>query len=421
VVTEYLNAAGLTPYLDQLGFQLVGYGCTTCIGNSGPLPEEVSAAVREQNLVVCSVLSGNRNFEGRIQQEVRANYLASPPLVVAYAIAGTITKDLTSEPLGADRAGNPVYLKDIWPSEQEIQDTMLRAVTAEMFRRSYSDVFAGDERWRELPVPAGNRFAWDASSTYIRKPTFLDGMKMEPEPLKDITGARVLALLGDSITTDHISPAGSIKADSPAGRYLLERGVKPSDFNSYGARRGNHEVMVRGTFANVRLRNQLAPGTEGGFTRLQPSGDLTTIYDASVRYAAEGTPLIIIGGKEYGSGSSRDWAAKGTQLLGVRAVICESFERIHRSNLVNMGVLPLEFKAGENAASLRLTGTEAFDLAGVADGLKPRGDVRVIVRAADGTTREFSATARIDTPEELVAFRHGGILPYVVRQLMTRH
>jgi aconitate hydratase len=313
-----------------------------------------------------------------------------------------------------------VYLKDIWPTELELQETMLRAVTAEMFRRSYADVFAGDDRWQELPVPAGNRFAWDPASTYIRKPTFLDGMKMEPEAPRDITGARVLALLGDSITTDHISPAGSIKADSPAGRYLMERGVKPSEFNSYGARRGNHEVMVRGTFANVRLRNQLAQGTEGGFTRVQPSGELMTIYDASVRYAAEGVPLVIIGGKEYGSGSSRDWAAKGTQLLGVRAVISESFERIHRSNLVNMGVLPLEFTAGENAASLGLSGAEVFDLVGVADGLKPRGDVRVIARGADGTAREFRATVRIDTPEELVAFRHGGILPYVVRQLMAR-
>ena len=420
VVTEYLDAAGLTRYLDELGFHLVGYGCTTCIGNSGPLPDDVSAVIRERNLVVCSVLSGNRNFEGRIQQEVRANYLASPPLVVAYSIAGWVTMDLTTEPLGEDRAGNPVFLKDIWPTEQEIQETMLRAVTAEMFRKSYADVFSGDARWQGLPVPAGNRFQWDDASTYIRKPTFLDGMTMTPPPPRDIAGARVLAMLGDSITTDHISPAGSIKADSPAGRYLIERGVKPSDFNSYGARRGNHEVMVRGTFANVRLRNQLAPGTEGGWTRHLPDGEVMTIYDASIRYRDEHVPLLVIAGKEYGSGSSRDWAAKGTQLLGVQAVIAESFERIHRSNLVNMGVLPLEFKSGENAASLKLTGTESYDLLGVAAGLRHRGDVRIVARRPDGTSMEFVATVRIDTPEELLAFRHGGILPYVVRQLMSR-
>ena len=420
VVTEYLKAAGLDGYLDQLGFNLVGYGCTTCIGNSGPLPDEVSAVVREKHLVVCSVLSGNRNFEGRIQQDVRANYLASPPLVVAYAIAGWITRDLTTEPLGEDKAGNPVYLKDIWPTEQELQETMLRAVTAEMFRRSYKDVYAGDERWQGLQVPTGSRFQWDDTSTYIRKATFLDGMTMTPAPPKDIAGARVLALLGDSVTTDHISPAGSIKADSPAGKYLIEKGVKPSEFNSYGARRGNHEVMMRGTFANIRLRNQIAPGTEGGWTTYQPGGELMTIFDASVKYQAAGTPLMVIAGKEYGSGSSRDWAAKGTQLLGVKAVIAESFERIHRSNLVNMGVLPLEFKAGQTAASLKLTGLEEYTLSGVAEGLKPRGDVKVVAKAADGTTREFAVTARIDTPEELVAFRHGGILPYVVRQLVNK-
>jgi aconitate hydratase len=421
VVTEYLEAAGLTQYLDELGFHLVGYGCTTCIGNSGPLPDDVSAVIRERNLVVCSVLSGNRNFEGRIQQEVRANYLASPPLVVAYSIAGWVTMDLTTEPLGEDRAGNPVFLKDIWPTEHEIQETMLRAVNAEMFRKSYADVFSGDARWQGLPVPAGNRFQWDDGSTYIRKPTFLDGMTMTPAAPRDIAGARVLALLGDSITTDHISPAGSIRADSPAGRYLIERGVKPSDFNSYGARRGNHEVMVRGTFANVRLRNHLAPGTEGGWTRHLPDGEVMTIYDASVRYRDEHVPLLVIAGKEYGSGSSRDWAAKGTQLLGVQAVIAESFERIHRSNLVNMGVLPLEFKRGENAAALKISGTESFDLLGVAAGLRARGDVRVVARHPDGTAKEFVATVRIDTPEELLAFRHGGILPYVVRQLMSRH
>ena len=420
VVTEYLRAAGLDRYLDELGFNLVGYGCTTCIGNSGPLPDEVSAVVRDKNLVVCSVLSGNRNFEGRIQQDVRANYLASPPLVVAYALAGWITKDLTTEALGEDRSGNPVYLKDIWPSEQELQETMLRAVTAEMFRTSYADVFAGDERWKNLKVPGGNRFAWDDTSTYIRKPTFLDGMTMTAKPSSDIKDARVLALLADSVTTDHISPAGSIKADSPAGKYLLEKGVPVAEFNSYGARRGNHEVMMRGTFANIRLRNQVAPGTEGGWTQYQPGGELMTIYDASVRYQVSGVPLIVIAGKEYGSGSSRDWAAKGTQLLGVKAVIAESFERIHRSNLVNMGVLPLEFKAGQTAAALKLTGTESFNLLGIAADLKPRGDVRVEARAANGTVKEFTVTARIDTPEELVAFRHGGILPYVVRQLVSK-
>jgi aconitate hydratase len=419
VVTEYLDAAGLTTYLNQLGFDLVGYGCTTCIGNSGPLPDEVASVVREKSLVVCSVLSGNRNFEGRIQQDVRANYLASPPLVVAYALAGWITKDLTTEPLGDDRFGKPVYLKDIWPTEQEIQETMQHAVTAEMFKRSYSDVFKGDERWQKLPVPEGNRYAWE-DSTYIRKPTFLEGMTMTPAPPGDLTGVRVLALLGDSITTDHISPAGSIKADSPAGTYLIARGVSPSDFNSYGARRGNHEVMVRGTFANTRLRNQLAPGTEGGWTTYQPGGDVMTIYEASVTYRAAGVPLMVIAGKEYGSGSSRDWAAKGTYLLGVKVVIAESFERIHRSNLVNMGVLPLQFTGGETAASLKLTGTEQYSLVGAGAALKPRGDVRVQAKGADGSVREFTVMSRVDTPEELIAFRHGGILPYVVRQLVSR-
>jgi len=351
---------------------------------------------------------------------VRANYLASPPLVVAYALAGWITSDLTTEPLGQDQAGNPVYLKDIWPTEQELQETMLRAVNADMFHRSYAEVFKGDERWQGLAVPEGSRFDWEGSSTYIRKPTFLEGMTMTPPAPADIAGARVLALLGDSVTTDHISPAGSIKADSPAGKYLIEKGVKPADFNSYGARRGNHEVMMRGTFANVRLRNQMAPGTEGGWTAYQPAGDVMTIYDASVKYQAAGVPLLVVAGKEYGSGSSRDWAAKGTLLLGVKAVIAESFERIHRSNLVNMGVLPLQFQDGANAASLKLTGTEEFSLTGIATGLKPRGTVTVAARAADGTTTEFTVVVRIDTPEELVAFRHGGILPYVVRQLVNR-
>jgi aconitate hydratase len=421
VVTEYLNAAGLTPYLDQLGFNLVGYGCTTCIGNSGPLPDDVAATVIEKNLVVASVLSGNRNFEGRIHQNVRANYLASPPLVVAYALAGWITTDITTEPLGYDQAGKAVYLKDIWPTEQELQATMAKAVTSEMFRKSYADVFTGDARWQGLAVPEGSRFVWESASTYIQKPTFLEGMTMDVPPATEIAGARVLALLGDSVTTDHISPAGSIKADSPAGKFLIEKGVKPADFNSYGARRGNHEVMMRGTFANTRLRNQLAPGTEGGWTLYQPGGELMTIYDASVKYRASGVPLMILAGKEYGSGSSRDWAAKGTQLLGVKAVIAESFERIHRSNLTNMGVLPLQFKAGETPASLGLTGTEEFSLVGVANDLKPRGDLTVVAKAADGTSKSFTVTVRIDTPEELIAFRHGGILPYVVRQLVSKN
>jgi len=420
VVTEYLDAADLSRYLDALGFNLVGYGCTTCIGNSGPLPEEVSEVIRDNDLVVCSVLSGNRNFEGRIQQEVRANYLASPPLVVAYALAGRMTMDITTEPLGTDKAGNPVFLKDIWPSEQELQETMLRAVNADMYKKSYAEVFAGDERWQQLKVADGNRFEWNPESTYVRAPTFLQGMTMDVPQLKDVISARVLALLGDSVTTDHISPAGSIKADTPAGRYLIEKGVEVSDFNSYGARRGNHEVMMRGTFANVRLRNRIAPGTEGGWTLHQPGAELMTIYDASVRYRETDVPLLIIAGKEYGSGSSRDWAAKGTLLLGIRAVIVESFERIHRSNLVNMGVLPLEFVAGDTAASLRLTGNEVFDILGVAEGLTPRGQVRVVATREDGTSQVFSTVVRIDTPEELVAFQHGGILPYVVRQLVGR-
>ncbi|MGE5244993.1 MAG: aconitate hydratase AcnA [Betaproteobacteria bacterium] len=420
VVTEYLRKSGLQPYLDELGFSLVGYGCTTCIGNSGPLPDDVSAEIESRDLVVASVLSGNRNFEGRIQQQVRANYLASPPLVVAYAIAGRMTLDLTGEPLGVSRGGQPVYLRDIWPTGREIQDTLLHAVSADMFREQYADVFRGDERWQSLPVPTGDRFDWDASSTYIRNPPFFEGVSLEPRPLADITGARVLALLGDSITTDHISPAGSIKKDSPAGKYLIGQGVEPRDFNSYGARRGNHEVMVRGTFANVRLRNQMAPGTEGGWTTYQPGGEVMTIYDAAMKYRDAGVPLLVVAGKEYGSGSSRDWAAKGTLLLGVRAVVAESFERIHRSNLVNMGVLPLQFEGGATAASLGLTGRERYDLVGIAAGLTPRA--RVTVRAQGETAPiVFQAVARIDTPEELEAFRHGGILPYVLRQLVARH
>jgi aconitate hydratase len=416
-VTDYLERAGLTPYLDQLGFNLVGYGCTTCIGNSGPLPPDVAAEVKGRDLVVASVLSGNRNFEGRIQSQVRANYLASPPLVVAYALAGTMRIDMTSEPIGTDPSGAAVYLKDVWPSEREIQAALLGAVTAESFRKVYADVFRGDERWQGLEVPSGDRFVWAEESTYIRHPPFFEGLSSEPAPLTDISGARVLALLGDSVTTDHISPAGSIQPDSPAGKYLIAHGVEPREFNSYGARRGNHEVMMRGTFANIRLRNQLAPGTEGGWTRHLPAGEQMTIYDASVRYREQRIPLLVIAGKEYGSGSSRDWAAKGTLLLGVRAVIAESFERIHRSNLVNMGVLPLQFKSGESAADLGLTGEESFELTGIAAGLAPMTEIRVRAHSADGPVVSFMATARIDTPEELAAFRAGGILPYVLRQL----
>ena len=417
VVTEYLNKADLTRYLDALGFNLVGYGCTTCIGNSGPLPDEVTAEVRERGLVVCSVLSGNRNFEGRIQQDVRANYLASPPLVVAYAIAGSLNVDVTTDPLGIGRDGAPVFLKDVWPTQQEIQRTMLAAVSADMFREQYAGVFTGDELWRALPVPTGDRFAWEPDSTYIRRPPFLENLLKEPAAPTEIRGARVLALLGDSITTDHISPAGSIKADTPAGKYLVAQGVAPKDFNSYGARRGNHEVMMRGTFANVRLRNHLAPGTEGGFTTYLPGDDVMSIYDASMKYQSANVPLVILAGKEYGSGSSRDWAAKGTMLLGVKAVIAESFERIHRSNLVNMGVLPLQFAAGDSAASLGLTGKEVFELVGSGVALTPRGAVTVRAAAPDGGTQEFSAVVRVDTPEELTAYRHGGILPYVARRL----
>jgi aconitate hydratase len=418
VVTEYLRAADLLEPLAELGFNLVGYGCTTCIGNSGPLPEPVSSLVREKNLVVASVLSGNRNFEGRIQSQVRANYLASPPLVVAYAIAGRMQCDLTTEPLGMGNDGQPVFLREIWPAEREIQEAMLKAVRREMFTEQYAHVFDGDARWRSLSVPKGERYNWEPDSTYIRNPPFFDGLTLEPTPPTDIHGARVLALLGDSVTTDHISPAGSIPNDSPAGKYLIAHGVQPRDFNSYGARRGNHEVMMRGTFANIRLKNQLAPGTEGGWTALLPSDHVMTIYDASVAYREAGVSLLVIAGKEYGSGSSRDWAAKGTVLLGVKAVLAESFERIHRSNLVNMGVLPLEFQAGQNAASLKLTGKESFDVIGMADTLKPAATVTIRATSPDGTTNTFAAKARIDTPEELAAYRNGGILPYVVRQLV---
>ncbi len=424
VVTGYLDQAGLTPYLEKLRFHLVGYGCTTCIGNSGPLPEPVSAAVTEGELVVAAVLSGNRNFEGRIQQEVRANYLASPPLVVAYALAGRIDIDLQRDPLGTGKDGKPVFLRDVWPSTKEVDETIRTSIKSKMFRDSYDEVFAGDERWRGLPVPAGNRFGWEPDSTYIRRAPYFDGMPPTPAPIRDITGARVLAVLSDSITTDHISPAGSIKKTSPAGQYLVAHGVQPVDFNSYGSRRGNHEVMVRGTFANVRLKNLLAPGTEGPVTRHLPDGQEMTIYDASVKYQAEGTPLIVLAGTEYGSGSSRDWAAKGPRLLGVRAAIARSYERIHRSNLVGMGILPLQFLPGEGAQSLGLTGTEVFDLTGLAGILAegfPRGkDLTVRATRADGSKLEFRATVRIDTPQELLYYRHGGILEFVLRQLADK-
>jgi len=417
VVMDYYERAGLTPYLEKLGFYLVGYGCTTCIGNSGPLPEAVSAAVDESDLSVVSVLSGNRNFEGRINSEVKMNYLASPPLVVAYALAGTMDLDITTEPLGTDPAGEPVYLRDIWPSPAEIEQVVESAIASEMFTRDYADVFAGDEQWQSLPTPSGDTFEWDPASTYVRKPPYFDGMPAQPEPVEDIPGARVLAMLGDSVTTDHISPAGAIKADSPAGEYLASHGVTRRDFNSYGSRRGNHEVMIRGTFANIRLRNQIAPGTEGGFTRdfTRPDAPVTTIYDASVSYADQGVPLVVLAGKEYGSGSSRDWAAKGTALLGVRAVIAESYERIHRSNLIGMGVLPLQYPDGENAQSLGLTGEESFDITGITrlnDGAIP---ATVRVTAGDA---EFDALVRIDTPGEAEYYRHGGIMQYVLRSLL---
>jgi aconitate hydratase len=417
VVSDYYERSGLTPYLDKLGFNLVGYGCTTCIGNSGPLIPEVSEAVHENDLAVVSVLSGNRNFEGRINPDVKMNYLASPPLVVAYALAGTMDIDLTSDSLGTDEQGNDVYLRDIWPSEAEIDEIVASSIGAEMFEESYADVFAGDQQWQSLPTPEGQVFEWDPDSTYVRKPPYFDGMPAEPEAVGDITGARVLLKLGDSITTDHISPAGSIKADSPAGQYLTEHGVDRKDFNSYGSRRGNHEVMIRGTFANIRLRNQLAPGTEGGFTRdfTVADGPVTTVYEASEHYLAAGTPLVILAGKEYGSGSSRDWAAKGTALLGAKAVIAESYERIHRSNLIGMGVLPLQFPEGQNAESLGLTGEETFSITGVSElnsGNTPR---TVSVTAGDVS---FDAEVRIDTPGEADYYRNGGIMQYVLRSLL---
>ncbi|MGW5733852.1 MULTISPECIES: aconitate hydratase AcnA [Streptomyces] len=420
VVTDYFDKAGLTPYLDKVGFNLVGYGCTTCIGNSGPLPEEVSKAVNDADLAVTSVLSGNRNFEGRINPDVKMNYLASPPLVVAYAIAGSMKVDITRDALGADQDGNPVYLKDIWPSEAEVNDVVANSIGEDMFNKSYQDVFAGDAQWQALSIPTGNTFEWDPQSTYVRKPPYFEGMTMETTPVADITGARVLAKLGDSVTTDHISPAGAIKADTPAGKYLTEHGVERRDFNSYGSRRGNHEVMIRGTFANIRLRNQIAPGTEGGFTRdfTKEDGPVSFIYDASQNYQAAGTPLAILAGKEYGSGSSRDWAAKGTALLGVKAVIAESYERIHRSNLIGMGVLPLQFPEGQSAETLGLTGEESFSFTGVTElneGRTPR-----TVKVTTDTGVEFDAVVRIDTPGEADYYRNGGIMQYVLRSLIRK-
>jgi aconitate hydratase len=420
VVTEYLDAAQLTPYLDQLRFHTVGYGCTTCIGNSGPLPATISQAIEERDLVVASVLSGNRNFEGRINPEVRANYLMSPPLVVAFALAGKIDIDLEKEPLGVDKAGKPVFLKEVWPSPQEVNAAM-SAIKPDMFKKSYGVVFEGDDRWRGLDVPKGEVYLWDQASTYIKHPPYFEGMTKLPTAVKDLAGARVLAVLGDSVTTDHISPAGSIKKDGPAGRYLLGHGVEVKDFNSYGSRRGNHEVMVRGTFANVRLRNLLAPGTEGGVTRHLPDGEGMSIFDAAEKYAAEKVPLFVLAGKEYGSGSSRDWAAKGPLLLGVRAVIAESYERIHRSNLVGMGILPLQFLAGQNTASLGLTGEETFATVGLpvllAGGFAGGRELAIRAARADGKAVDFKTLVRIDTPQEIAYYQHGGILQYVLRQL----
>jgi aconitate hydratase len=423
VVTDYYTKAGLWPYLEKLGYHLVGYGCTTCIGNSGPLSDEISAAIQENDLTAVSVLSGNRNFEGRINPDVKMNYLASPPLVIAYALAGTMDFDFEHQPLGQDTDGTDVFLKDIWPTPQEIQETIDSSITQEMFTKDYADVFDGGERWKALPTPEGKTFEWEAESTYVRKPPYFEGMQAEPAPVADISGARVLAKLGDSVTTDHISPAGAIKADTPAGQYLTEHGIGRKDFNSYGSRRGNHEVMIRGTFANIRLRNQLLDDVQGGYTRdfTVEGAPQAFIYDAAQNYAAQGTPLVVLGGKEYGSGSSRDWAAKGTSLLGVRAVITESFERIHRSNLIGMGVIPLQFPAGESAASLKLDGTETFDIAGITklnDGETPR-TVHVTATKQDGTKVEFEADVRIDTPGEADYYRNGGILQYVLRK-MTR-
>jgi aconitate hydratase len=418
VVTDYLDKAGLTPFLESLRFNLVGYGCTTCIGNSGPLSDPISKAIKDNNLHAVSVLSGNRNFEGRINPLCRANYLASPPLVVAYALAGRMDFDIVNESLGKDKGGKPVYLRDIWPTPAEVEATMRSSVSSEMFRKEYADVYTGDEHWRALPIPEGDLYAWDSKSTYINHPPFFQDMPRNPVALKDLTGLRALAVLGDSVTTDHISPAGSIPADTPAGKYLISRGVQPKDFNSYGARRGNHEVMMRGTFANIRLRNLLAPGTEGGWTIHQPGGEKMAIYDAAMKYHDEHIPLIVFAGKEYGSGSSRDWAAKGTALLGVRAVLAESFERIHRSNLVGMGILPLEFLPDQNLKTLGLTGLELFDIEGLAHNFEPRKKMKVRARSANGAEKTFTAITRVDTPFELAYYQHGGILQYVLRQML---
>ncbi len=423
VVTDYLRDAGLDTYLDKLRFNLVGYGCTTCIGNSGPLPAAISEAVQKNDLVVAAVLSGNRNFEGRINADVRANYLASPPLVVAYALAGTMDLDLKTEPLGVDRAGKPVYLRDVWPTHAEIEQAVGKSVRSEMFKQEYAQAFEGDEAWRSLPAPEGDLYDWDANSTYVKNPPYFQGMTLEPSPVAPIENARVLAVLGDSITTDHISPAGSIKATGPAGKYLIERGVAPADFNSYGARRGHDEVMTRGTFANIRLRNRLAPGTEGGVTIHLPTGETMSIFDASRLYMAAGTPLVVLAGKEYGSGSSRDWAAKGPKLLGIRAVIAESYERIHRSNLVGMGILPLQFLPGQSIESLGLSGRETFSIPDLASAIKSRfeggREISVIARSETGESRSFRVLTRIDTPQEIRYYEHGGILQYVLRQLLA--
>ncbi|HEV3153945.1 MAG TPA: aconitate hydratase AcnA [Candidatus Baltobacteraceae bacterium] len=420
VVTDYLRKAGLQRYLDELGFNLVGYGCTTCIGNSGPLPQHIAESVAEHDSIVAAVLSGNRNFEGRIHPQVRANYLASPPLVVAYALAGRMDIDMTTEPIGTDRSGNPVYLKDLWPGNAEISNVIAQAIGDELFKSTYSDVFRGDDNWAKLDVPLGDLYAWDPASEYVKNPPYFEDMRSEPDAVADIHGARVLAVLGDSVTTDHISPAGNIAKTSPAAKYLMERGVQPADFNSYGARRGNHEVMMRGTFANVRLRNQLVPGVEGGFTRYLPTGEQMSIFDAAMRYKAAGTPLIVIAGKEYGSGSSRDWAAKGPYLLGIRAVIAESFERIHRSNLIGMGILPLEFEAGADRSTYGLTGEETFEITGLEKGIAPRMHVHVHAEDRSRWHIDFKALLRIDTPDEAEYYRHGGILQYVLRQLRQK-
>jgi aconitate hydratase len=417
VVTEYLKEAGLLPYLEQLGFYVVGYGCTTCIGNSGPIPEDVSGAIETGDLVVASVLSGNRNFEGRIHAQVRANYLASPPLVVAYALAGHMDIDFEREPLGKNEDGRDVFLRDIWPTRMQIQEAIREGLKQKMFEEKYADVFSGDETWQNLEVPEGDLFQWDPFSTYIRKPPYFEGMTLEPVPPVDVTGARALAVLGDSVTTDHISPAGEIVRAMPAGHYLTQNDIPVVEYNTYGARRGNHEVMGRGTFGNIRLRNALVPGVEGWFTRHLPDGEEMTIWDASQRYEQEGTPLIILGGKEYGTGSSRDWAAKGPKLLGVKAVLVESFERIHRSNLIGMGVLPLQFEDGESVSSLGLTGEEVFDIEGIGEGLTPHKRLTVRATATDGSVKTFHVVTRIDTPIEVEYYRHDGILPYVLRNL----